>query len=114
MKTNPHPLLVLALALTAFLAGPAPAQPAAPPPAGGPEEPIRYAGHEVVDGSHEGGLRLDPVQSLERISFRTGPFRSSPSLRDPKTPGEDILGASERETEAGYYIDDVSVTPGPW
>lgn len=57
---------------------------------------------------------LDPVTSLERLSFRTGPFRTSPTLRDPKTPGEDFPGADEPEPAATYFIDDVSVTPGPW
>jgi len=60
------------------------------------------------------GEMLDPVASLERISFRTGPFRSSPSLRDPKTPGEDFPGGSEQVPIATYLIDDVTITPGPW
>ena len=57
---------------------------------------------------------LDPVASLERISFRTGPFRTSPTLRDPKTPGEDFPGADEPEPTAIYYIDDLTVKPGAW
>ncbi len=56
---------------------------------------------------------LDPVDSLERISFRTGPFRTSPTLRDPKTPGEDFPGADEPEPEAVFYIDDLRVSAGP-
>jgi hypothetical protein len=56
---------------------------------------------------------LEPVAALERISFRTGPFREKPTLRDPKTPGEDFPGADERVPEAVYYIDDLTVTPGP-
>lgn len=55
---------------------------------------------------------LDPVQSLERISFRTGPFRESPTLRDPKTPTDgDIPGTGDKVPAAVYRIDDVSVTP---
>jgi len=56
---------------------------------------------------------LEPVTSLERISFRTGPFREKPSLRDPKTPGEDFPGGGDRVAEAAYLIDDFSVDPAP-
>lgn len=59
------------------------------------------------------GEILDPVESLERISFRTGPFRSEPSLRTPKTPGEDLAGTDEREPEAAYHVDDLSVSNEP-
>jgi len=59
------------------------------------------------------GEMLDPVDSLERISFRTGTFRSEPSLRTPKTPGEDFPGGDEPEPEAAYYIDDFSVSSDP-
>lgn len=70
-----------------------------------------------VDIDHMPVLRdaevLDPSGPLERISFRTGPFRSEPSLRTPKTPGEDFPGGDEPETEAVYYIDDFVVDAGP-
>lgn len=56
---------------------------------------------------------LEPVDALERISFRTGPFREKPTLRDQKTPGEDFPNGDEPETEAVYYIDDLTVTEGP-
>jgi hypothetical protein len=56
---------------------------------------------------------LDPVASLERISFRTGPFRTSPTLRDPKTPGEDFPGGDEPVPAAVYHIDDLTVDPSP-
>lgn len=75
-------------------------------------------GHFEVDIDRMPVLRngemLDPVEALERISFRTGPFRASPTLRDPKTPGEDLPGGGEQVPTATFLIDDVSVTPGPW
>jgi len=54
---------------------------------------------------------LTSTDSLERLSFRTGPFRDHPTLRDPKTPGEDFPHADEPDPEAAYYIDDVVITP---
>lgn len=54
---------------------------------------------------------LDPVSSLERVSFRTGPFNEHPALRDPKSPGADIPGGDEPVPEAVYNIDDVSAGP---
>ena len=38
--------------------------------------------------------------ALERVSFRTGPFREGPTLRTQKTPGEDFPNGDEREPEA--------------
>ena len=52
---------------------------------------------------------LDPVPSLERISFRTGEFRTSPTLRDQKSPGEDFPGADEPVPAATFHLDDLSV-----
>lgn len=54
---------------------------------------------------------LDPVPSLERLSFRTGPFNEHPTLRDPKSPGEDFPGGDEPVPEAIYNLDDVSAGP---
>lgn len=69
-----------------------------------------------VDGMNvlRGAEMLDAVEALERISLRTGAYRTSPTLRDPKTPGEDLTGGDEPEPSATYYIDDLIVTPGPW
>jgi hypothetical protein len=53
---------------------------------------------------------LDPVGPLERISFRTGEFRASPTTRDPKSPGEDLTGTDDPAREAVFYLDDVSVS----
>jgi hypothetical protein len=52
----------------------------------------------------------DPTAPLERISFRTGEFRTSPTLRDPKSPGEDFPNADQPVPEAVFCIDDVSVS----
>jgi hypothetical protein len=52
----------------------------------------------------------DPTAPLERISFRTGEFRTSPTLRDPKSPGEDFPNADQPVPEAIFCIDDVSVS----
>lgn len=52
----------------------------------------------------------DPTAPVERISFRTGEFRTSPTLRDPKSPGADLPKADQPVPEAAYYLDDVSVS----
>jgi len=57
----------------------------------------------------EGAEFLDPVDSLERLILRTGPFREAPTLRDPKSPGADLPNADERVPEAIFYIDDVVI-----
>jgi hypothetical protein len=57
----------------------------------------------------EGAEMLDPVRSLERLSFRTGAFRESPTLRDPKSPGCDLPRGDERLAEAAFFLDDVEV-----
>ena len=54
---------------------------------------------------------INPVRSLERVSFRTGPFRDHPSLRDPKSPGVDFPSGDEAVPEAIYNIDDVAAGP---
>jgi len=61
----------------------------------------------------KGAEILDPVVSLERVSFRTGPFNVHPTLRDPKSPGVDIAGGDEPVPEAVYNIDDVTAGPAP-
>jgi hypothetical protein len=66
----------------------------------------------TLDGQRllAGAEFLDPVNSLERISFRTGEFRISPTTRDPKSPGEDLAGTDDPAPEAVFYLDDVSVS----
>ena len=75
-----------------------------------------YAGFEARirtdDGQRllAGAEFLDPTAPLERISFRTGEFRVSPTTRDPKSPGEDLPGTDDPIREALFYLDDVSVS----
>ncbi len=52
---------------------------------------------------------LDPVGSLERISFRTGSYRIEPVLRTPKSPGKDVAEPDEPVPPASFFIDDVEV-----
>ena len=58
----------------------------------------------------ENAEMLDPVRSLERISFRTGPYRSEPSLRTPKSPGLDLPNSDDPARQAVYFIDEVEIT----
>jgi hypothetical protein len=66
----------------------------------------------IVDGQTAlaGAEFPDPTAPLERISFRTGEFRASPTTRDPKSPGEDFPNADQPVPEAIFYIDDLSVS----
>ncbi|NWG12222.1 MAG: exo-alpha-sialidase [Acidobacteria bacterium] len=52
---------------------------------------------------------LDPVESFERICFRTGPYRIEPLLRDPKSPGADVPHADDPVPQAVFHIDDLEV-----
>lgn len=52
----------------------------------------------------------DPTAPLERISFRTGEFRTSPTVRDPKSPGEDFPDADTPVPEAVFHLDDLSIS----
>ena len=50
------------------------------------------------------------VKSVERVSFRTGPYRDIPSRRTPnEEPEPPLPGADEKVAKAVYYVDDVSV-----
>ncbi len=53
----------------------------------------------------------EAVKTVERISFRTGPYRDLPNR---KTPNEDpeppLPGADEKDTPRLFYIDDLSVS----
>jgi hypothetical protein len=77
---------------------------------------VKKGGYDVLlDGAEvlKNAETLDPVQSLERITFRTGPYRIQPILRDPKSPGEDVASPDDPVPPAVFYIDDVEVQPGP-
>jgi len=47
----------------------------------------------------------DPVESVERLSFRTGAFR------DRGWGGRDLAGADQAVPEASFVVDDISITP---
>jgi hypothetical protein len=49
----------------------------------------------------------DPVTTVERLSFRTGPFR------DRGFGGRDLPGADTKVPAAVFLIDDVVITPVP-
>jgi hypothetical protein len=68
----------------------------------------------AIDGKTvlDNGETLDPVRSLERISFRTGSYRVEPLIRTPKSPGEDMPGADDPVAPATFFIDDLEVLPG--
>jgi hypothetical protein len=68
---------------------------------------VSLNGREVLKGAEF----LDPVESLERISFRTGPYRTAPILRDPKSPGTDVPNADAPVPPAVYCLDDVEINP---
>lgn len=50
----------------------------------------------------------EAVKSVERISFRTGPYRDIPNRKTPnETPGPPLPGADEPVKMAQFYIDDI-------
>lgn len=50
----------------------------------------------------------EAVKSVERISFRTGAYRDTPTRTTPnEIPGPPLPGADEKISTAVYYIDDV-------
>ena len=52
----------------------------------------------------------EAVQSIERLSFRTGSYRDLPSRTTPnETPAPPLPGADERGEKAVFYIDEVKV-----
>ncbi|MBX2922713.1 MAG: six-hairpin glycosidase [Chitinophagaceae bacterium] len=52
----------------------------------------------------------EAVQSVERISFRTGAYRNLPERTTPnETPEPPLPGADEKVPKAVFYIDDVTV-----
>ena len=52
----------------------------------------------------------EAVQSVERVSFRTGPYRNLPNRKTPnQEPAPPSAGADEPVANARFYIDDFSV-----
>lgn len=51
------------------------------------------------------------VKSVERVSFRTGPYRDLPNRKTPnEDPGPPLPGADDPVEEAVFLLDDLSVT----
>ena len=64
----------------------------------------------AIDGKQVGkaAAMAESVKSVERISFRTGEFRTGPARTvDPEKVLTDLPGADEPERWRAYYIDDV-------
>ena len=72
-----------------------------------------YGSYDIwVDGQEvSNGYQLaEAVKSVERISFRTGPYRDLPNRKTPnETPGPPLPGADEAVAESIYLIDDFVV-----
>jgi hypothetical protein len=51
----------------------------------------------------------EPAVSLERLSFRTGEFRTEPTRQTDRYSGADLPGADEPVKPAIYYVDDVVI-----
>jgi hypothetical protein len=51
----------------------------------------------------------EPAASVERLSFRTGEFRTEPARQTDRYAGADLSGADDPVTPAIYYVDDVSI-----
>ena len=64
----------------------------------------------IDDEKVASGLALsEAVKSVERISFRTGPYRDIPNRKTPnETPGPPLPGADEPVDEAVFLLDDFS------
>lgn len=57
-----------------------------------------------------GASLAEAVKSVERLSFRTGPYRNTPARTTPvEEPEPPLPGADEKVKKAVFYIDDVSV-----
>jgi hypothetical protein len=53
----------------------------------------------------------EAVKSVERLSFRTGPYRDIPNRTTPnEDPVPPLPGADEKVSKAIYYVDDVKVS----
>ncbi|MEO8028256.1 MAG: exo-alpha-sialidase [Bryobacteraceae bacterium] len=51
----------------------------------------------------------EPAMTIERLVFRTGEFRTSPTRKTDRYAGGDVPNAGEAVPLAAYYIDDVVV-----
>ncbi len=53
----------------------------------------------------------EAVESVERLSLRTGPYRDIPNRKTPnEEPGPPLPGADNKESLTLFYVDDVKIT----
>ncbi len=58
----------------------------------------------------KGAQLAEAVKSVERLSFRTGPYRDLPHRTTPnETPEPPLPGADQKVPKAVFYIDDVKI-----
>jgi hypothetical protein len=66
----------------------------------------------VVNGTEclKGAALSEAVKSVERISFRTGAFRTLPGRHTPnQDPAPPLPGADEQVSKSVYYLDDIKI-----
>ena len=72
-----------------------------------------YGSYDILVDGQEVGKRYqlaEAVKSVERISFRTGPYRDLPNRKTPnETPEPPLPGADDAVAESIYLIDDFVV-----
>ena len=51
----------------------------------------------------------EPAASVERLSFRTGEYRTEPTRQTDRYAGGDLSGPDDPVTAAIYYVDDVVI-----
>jgi hypothetical protein len=69
-----------------------------------------------IDGATvlSGADFTETVHSIERVSFRTGEYRTEPTRRMNPEPGpEDLPGADDPVPAVVFHLDDVTVTQRP-
>ena len=51
----------------------------------------------------------EPVLSVERLSFRTGPYRTEPTRQTDRYAGGDLSNPGDSSLSTVYYIDEVMI-----
>ncbi|MCL2028293.1 MAG: six-hairpin glycosidase [Bacteroidales bacterium] len=64
-----------------------------------------------VNGIKTTRLFFAPIESIERVVFRTGDIPEIPVANTPYTPDVDLPNADERDPEAIYYISHLKTEP---
>ena len=58
----------------------------------------------TINGKSSNNICFAPVESVERISFRTGEVRRFPDADTPTDQDYDLPNADRKDKEAVYYI----------